>query len=317
MTVIDPPFVKTTEDEPLRRRSCGTMAVFHQVIETNPGLRESLATIEDATRSAQQKMNLSRLAPVTVPVVVHVIHREPAYDISQAQIDSQIRILNEDFAGANADIGRVPPPWTGLITNAHIQFKLATIDPSGAPTNGIVRVRTDVESFPQDDSMKFTASGGSDAWDTSRYLNIWVCDLAGLLGYGQFPGLPPETDGVVILTTAFGDTGLVSAPFNLGRTTTHEVGHFLNLRHIWGDTDDCSGTDHVADTPRQRAPNYNDPIFPTVSCDNGPHGDMFVNYMDYVNDASMVMFTSGQVARMRATLAGPRSSLVKGANSRT
>lgn len=317
MSVIDPPIIGTPGTEPPPRRSCGTMAVFHQVIETNPDYRERVARIEDQVLSAQQKMNLSRLAPVIIPVVVHVLYQEDDYNITDAQIDSQIRILNEDFSASNADVNKVPAPWTGLVTRAHIQFKLAKVDPSGHPTSGMVRVPTDVVSFGQDDAMKFTASGGSDAWDTSRYLNMWVCHLGGLLGYAQFPGLPPETDGVVIRTTAFGDTGFVEAPFNLGRTATHEVGHFLNLRHIWGDTDDCTGTDHVADTPRQRSPNYNDPVFPTLSCDNGPHGDMFVNYMDYVNDASMVMFTSGQVARMRATLAGPRRALVTGAAGRT
>jgi hypothetical protein len=130
------------------------------------------------------------------------------------------------------------------------------------------------------------------------------------LGYAQFPGGPKATDGVVILNTAFGTEGTATAPFNLGRTVTHEVGHWLNLRHIWGDTLDCSGGDRVADTPNCAGPNFGQPKFPTVSCGNAPHGDMFMNYMDYVDDAAMFMFTAGQVSRMSACLAGPRKSLV-------
>jgi len=152
--------------------------------------------------------------------------------------------------------------------------------------------------------------GGADAWPTDKYLNLWVCDLGnGLLGYAQFPGGPADTDGVVILNSAFGTIGSAASPFDLGRTAVHEVGHWLNLNHIWGDTSDCTGTDHVPDTPGAQLPNYNKPVFPHVTCTNGPNGDMFMNYMDYVDDDSMVMFTTGQSARMQATLAGPRSSI--------
>jgi hypothetical protein len=113
----------------------------------------------------------------------------------------------------------------------------------------------------------------------------------------------------VILNTAFGTRGTAAAPFNKGRTTTHEVGHFLNLRHIWGDRNDCTGNDFVADTPGAQQANTGKPAFPHITCNNGPNGDMFMNYMDYVDDEAMVMFTVGQVARMNATLAGPRKKL--------
>jgi hypothetical protein len=115
----------------------------------------------------------------------------------------------------------------------------------------------------------------------------------------------------VILHAAFGTTGTAAAPFGLGRTTTHEVGHWLNLRHIWGDTMGCGGGDRVADTPNAAGPNFGKPTFPHVTCNNGPNGDMFVNYMDYVDDAAMFMFTAGQAGRMNATLAGPRKSFAK------
>ena len=203
-----------------------------------------------------------------------------------------------------------PPVWQGVIGNAQIKFALATKDPKGKTTNGITRTKTTKGSFGTDDHVKRASTGGATAWPASKYLNLWACSLGGgLLGYAQFPGGAAATDGVVILNTAFGTNGTAAAPFNLGRTAVHEVGHWLNLNHVWGDTSDCSGTDHVTDTPNAQLPNYHQPVFPHVTCTNGPNGDMFMNYMDYVDDAAMVMFTAGQIARMQATLAGPRSSI--------
>jgi hypothetical protein len=196
------------------------------------------------------------------------------------------------------------------VADTGIEFQLARKDPSGKTTSGITRTQTNRGGFGDDDAVKSATTGGVDAWPTDRYLNLWVCSLGGgLLGYAQFPGGPAPTDGVVILNTAFGTKGIAQAPFNKGRTATHEVGHWLNLRHIWGDTEDCSGNDFVADTPNAQHPNYGKPAFPHVSCNNGPHGDMFMNYMDYVDDTAMYMFTVGQVARMHATLAGPRNQI--------
>lgn len=306
------------DDKTPPRRSCGTMAEFHRLAELDTGYRARLAGIEDATQKALARMNVAKLKVVTIPVVAHVVYKAAGDNITDAQIQSQLDVLNADYNAANADRPSVPGVWASLVGNARINFKLAKADPGGAPTGGIIRKKTKVDGFGQDDGVKFTTAGGSDAWDTRRYLNMWVCDLAGgLLGYAQFPGGPADTDGVVMRNTAFGTTGIAEPPFNLGRTATHEVGHFLNLRHIWGDTEDCSGSDLVSDTPRQQLPNYDEPAFPHISCSNGPNGDMFMNYMDYVNDRAMFMFTSGQVARMRATLSGPRKDLVKDAASRT
>lgn len=301
-----------------KKRSCGVMAAFHQLAEKDPSYRSRLAKIEETTQRSIARMSVAKLTAVTVPVVVHVVYKKAAHNISDTQIKSQISTLNADFGAANTDLTKVPAPWKSLVGNARIKFKLAKVDSAGKPTKGIVRVKTSVDEFPQDDSVKKKSTGGSEAWNTAKYLNIWVCVLGnGLLGYAQFPGGPAASDGVVILNTAFGSTGIAAAPFNLGRTTTHEVGHFFNLRHIWGDTEDCSGSDLVSDTPRQQLPNYSEPAFPHMSCNNGPNGDMFVNYMDYVDDKAMFMFTSAQIARMRATLSGPRRDLVKNAVSRT
>jgi hypothetical protein len=225
-------------------------------------------------------------------------------------VRSQITALNKDYSAKNPDRASTPAVWKGLIGDSGIRFKLARKDPNGKSTSGITRTKTSQTSFNDDDGVKSSSTGGVDPWPTDRYLNIWVCALGdGLLGYAQFPGGPASTDGVVILNTAFGTKGTASAPFNKGRTTTHEVGHFLNLRHIWGDTEDCSGTDFVADTPNAQGPNFGKPSFPHISCSNGPNGDMFMNYMDYVDDDAMFMFTSQQISRMHATLEGPRSSL--------
>jgi hypothetical protein len=152
--------------------------------------------------------------------------------------------------------------------------------------------------------VKNSKRGGDNPWDATKYLNLWACNLGqGLLGYAQFPGGAAATDGVVISPVYFGRTGTVTSPYNLGRTGSHEVGHWLNLNHIWGDDNGaCTGTDNVADTPNQGAEHYGKPIFPQVSCSNGPNGDMFMNYMDYVDDNAMFMFSTGQSSRMNALL---------------
>jgi len=247
---------------------------------------------------------------ITIPVVVHVVYKKDAENISDAQVASQIAVLNKDFRATNPDTSKVPSVWSGLVADANVQFALAKKDPKGKATTGITRTETTRSSFGADDSVKTKAGGGAPAWPAARYLNLWSCNLGGgLLGYAQFPGGPAKTDGVVILSSAFGTSGTVAAPFNLGRTATHEIGHWLNLRHIWGDRTDCTGTDHVSDTPKAQTPNYGTPAFPHISCENGPNGDMFMNYMDYVDDPAMFMFTPGQVTRMNATLAGPRSKI--------
>jgi hypothetical protein len=241
---------------------------------------------------------------------VHVVHQTPEQDISDAQVKSQIDVLNRDYRAKNTDIRKVPPVWKSLVLDANIQFALATKDPAGNPTSGITRTATTVDAFGADDTVKAKKTGGVDAWPADRYLNMWVCNLGGgLLGYAQFPGGPAKTDGAVILYSAFGTRRGAVAPFNKGRTATHEIGHFLGLRHIWGDKNDCTGNDFVVDTPPARQANTGKPTFPHVTCNNGPSGDMFMNYMDYVDDDAMFMFTTGQVARMNATLAGPRKKL--------
>jgi len=292
------------------RRHCGTMGAHFRLLETDPDFRRRQSDLERATHQRMISRAAFRPGLTTIPVVVHVVYNKSSENISAAQIKSQIAVLNKDFRALNSDKSKVPSVWTGLVTDARVQFALATKDPKGKKTTGITRTKTTRTSFGTGDTVKSAATGGADPWPSSKYLNLWICTLSGgLLGYAQFPGGPPKTDGVVILNTAFGTKGTAKAPFNLGRTATHEIGHWLNLRHIWGDTEDCSGTDFVADTPNAAGPNYGKPAFPHVSCSNGPNGDMFMNYMDYVDDAAMFMFTTQQVVRMQAALDGPRSAI--------
>ena len=296
-----------------KRRICGAGEAHQRLCEMYPEFRVRRGEIQLQTEQMIRRglaFRRVKNSVLKIPVVVHVVYKAPEENIAVAQIKSQIKALNLDYRAKNKDKNQVPGVWTGLVSDTKIEFFLAIKSPQGKPTNGITRTQTTKSSFTTDDAVKSSATGGADGWPSNKYLNLWVCTLGGgLLGYAQFPGGPPSTDGVVILNTAFGTIGTATAPFNLGRTATHEVGHWLNLNHIWGDTSDCSGTDHVGDTPGAQLPNYGKPMFPHVSCTNGPNGDMFMNYMDYVDDNAMFMFTAGQVARMQAALAGPRSSI--------
>ncbi len=294
---------------PPARRQCGAMQAHFRLLEQDPGFRSRQAVLERSVARRMASGAVAKATTTTIPVVVHVVYNTAAENISDAQINSQIAVLNRDFSATNTDKSKVPTPFKGLVASANVKFALATKDPKGKPTTGITRTKTTRTEFGSNDSVKSTATGGQNAWPRDKYLNIWVCKLGGgLLGYAQFPGGPAKTDGVVILHSAFGTTGTLLSKFNRGRTTTHEIGHWLNLRHIWGDTEDCTGSDMVADTPNAAGPNFGTPTFPHISCSNGPNGDMFMNYMDYVDDIAMFMFTSQQVSRMAATLENERDT---------
>ena len=253
---------------------------------------------------------------VTIPVVVHVVYNTSQQNISDAQILSQIEILNEDFRLLNADKDQVPDAFKNLRADTEIEFCLASRDELGLPTTGIVRVQTPVTEWninTNADDVKDSSEGGSDGWNRDSYLNIWVCNLSsGILGYAYPPGISANLDGVVIGYKYFGDEGTVSFPFNKGRTTTHEVGHWLGLSHVWGSNGGCT-SDNIDDTPLQDGPNYGCPSFPNLSScsgqDNGPDGDMFMNYMDYVDDRCMMMFSLDQKARMEGVLNSTRIAL--------
>lgn len=293
-----------------QQRSCHTMENHERLLLEDPHLLERIEKIEQFTNFAisSGKVNQNK-AVITIPVVVHVVYNTTAQNISDAQIQSQLNVLNQDFRKLNSDLNLIPSTFSSLVADAEINFCLANRDPSGNATTGIIRVQTSQTSFSTNDGMKYSSSGGSNAWPTNQYLNIWVCNMSGgILGYAQFPGGSAATDGVVIGYTCFGTTGTAQAPFNRGRTATHEVGHWLNLRHIWGDA--TCGSDLVSDTPVHNTSNYGCPSHPrSNSC--GTSAEMFMNYMDYVDDACMQMFSNGQKARMRALFVsgGARASL--------
>ena len=299
---------------PPKQRTCGTMEVHERLLRTQPGYIEARTASENRAFQYERRLITALRTGITViPVVVHVVWKIASQNISDAQVQSQIDVLNHDYRKTNPDLSSLPSVFQTLAADARIEFQLAATDPNGAATNGITRTQTTSDSFIDDNKVKSAATGGADAWDSSKYLNLWVCELGnGLLGYAQFPGGPPATDGVVILNSAFGTVGTAAAfaPYNQGRTASHEVGHWLNLRHIWGDDGGgCTGDDLVADTPNASGPNFGKPVFPHITCNNGPNGDLFMNYMDYTDDAAMFMFTAGQVGRMQACLDGDRKSI--------
>ncbi|MBL7702787.1 MAG: T9SS type A sorting domain-containing protein [Ferruginibacter sp.] len=272
-------------------------------------------------------------ATIVIPVVVHILDNGnpigTGTNLSVAQIQTQIDVLNEDFRKLNADRVNTPSAFQPVAADVNFEFRLACVDPNGNATNGITRTLTTAATYyplahfdPSTQlfdeyaiGIKYTAHGGKDAWPTNKYLNIWVCDLDPIRGYGQFPDLyssKPTSDGIVVDYAYFGRIGNLASGYDKGRTASHEVGHWLNLLHIWGDV--ACGNDFVNDTPQQEIYNTSCPSFPHFSnCpNNGSNGDMFMNYMDYTHDACMNLFTEGQKLRMRAVFApgGPRESFI-------
>lgn len=287
---------------PKLRRSCGAMAAHMMLLERFPAFRAAQMRLENATlRRRETGFDAAKVKLVTIKTVVNVVYKTTEQNISDAQIKSQFKAMNKDFRATNPDRNQTPTPWKGLVSDVRLQFKLVKV----------TRTKTTKSGFGVDDAVKKASTGGIAPFSPKTHLNLWVCALTGgLLGYAQFPGGPEATDGVVINYRAFGTIGTVEAPFDKGRTATHEIGHYFNLRHIWGDTPDCSGSDMAADTPNCAGPNFGTPSWPVVTCNNGPNGDMFMNYMDYTDDKAMFMFTAQQVIRMRTALDTLRGGLI-------
>lgn len=283
------------DDEEAPKRSCGSALKKEIQLRENPGMAKVLADLEiESQKTAYTDFNTPEKAK-TIKVVVHVLYNKKDQNISDSQIKSQLTVLNKDYAGNNSDLSKTPREFKGKIGKSGIRFKLAKT----------IRKKTKVKKWGFNDKMKFHSKGGSPAYKPKKFLNIWVCNLEkNTLGFATFPGGKANIDGVVIGYKQFGTWGTAKHPYNKGRTTTHEVGHWLNLNHIWGDGG-CNKDDRVSDTPKSNKPHYGSPTHPKKRCGSN---DMFMNFMDYVDDRVMVMFTKGQTARMRATLKGPRSS---------
>ncbi|MEQ1554192.1 MAG: zinc metalloprotease [Ferruginibacter sp.] len=290
---------------PATHRSCASQDVLEAQLKADPTLASRMEAIESFTARFQQNQTAGRLIAggiIEIPVVVNVVYKTAAQNISAAQIASQIAVLNADFAATNADVANVPTIFQGVKAgNTNIRFVL----------DQVRRVPTSKTSFTTNNGMKKSSGGGIAPLSPSTKLNIWTCNMSGgILGYAQFPGGAAATDGVVILYSAFGVT-TAGAPYNKGRTATHEVGHWLNLRHIWGDA--TCGNDQVGDTPLHTGANYGCPAAGVKSTCTGTPVMMTMNYMDYTNDLCMYMFSAGQKTRMNATFAvgGPRNSFAQ------
>lgn len=292
------------QNETISQRKCATNEVLDRQLKEDPSLQKRMADIEQMTRNFLAEKGSQRLVNgvITIPVVVHVVYNSIAENISATQVQSQIDVLNEDFNNTNGDRSLVPAEFTDEQTSIGIKFVL----------DRIVRVKTSKKSWGTTDAVKKSQMGGSNPVDPSTYLNMWACNLGqGILGYAQFPGGSAATDGVVILYSAFGRTGTLIPTYNRGRTATHEVGHWMNLRHIWGDA--SCGNDLVADTPPAATANYGCPSYPKRSTCSGNLNEMTMNYMDYTDDACMYMFTNGQKGRTLAIFSpgGARYSMAQ------
>ncbi len=286
------------------KRNCTSMEMLEQLIKEDPSIQKRMNDIDAFTQRVLSSPDAARLLPdgtIEIPVVVNVLYRTAAQNISAAQIQSQIDVLNEDFAASNSDYNLTSTYNSVKAGSTGIRFVL----------DAVKRRSTNTVSWGTNDAMKKAAKGIAPTSPTTK-LNIWVCNMGGgILGYAQFPGGSSATDGVVLDDNATGRTGTAAAPFNKGRTATHEVGHWLNLRHIWGDAN-C-GNDQVGDTPLHNTANYGCPAAGHLSTCTGTPVEMTMNYMDYTDDACMYMFSAGQKGRMQATFlsGGGRNSFAQ------
>ncbi len=279
---------------------CGNQQVYES-LENNSRYQHIQSLLEGkANRFSFQKSD----TVITIPVVVHVVYKNGFENISDAQIYSQLDVLNRDFRKLNPDTSIVKPGFS--VADVKLEFCLAHTDPNGNFTTGITRTATTEDNIGLSERYFII----KPTWG-NEYLNIWVCDFgSNVAGQGYPPGSPADRDGIVIDYTNFGTLGSVIAPYDKGRTTTHEIGHFLNLFHIWGQNDlnpNCSSDDLVADTPSQSVVYSGCPSIGS-SCLSA---DMLSNYMGYVFDNCMANYTLGQKTRMRTALLGSRQTLVQ------
>jgi hypothetical protein len=272
----------------IENRGCASYEVLEQQLRNNPELAVKMNQIENFTERAISEGRLVN-GKIEIPVVVNVLYKTTAENISLTQIQSQIDVLNKDFNATNTDYNLVPALFSGVKANVGISFVL----------DQVIRKATTKTSWGTADAMKKTSKGGLAPTSPTTKLNLWCCTIGGgILGYAQFPGGASATDGVVIDSKYFGLSGTANYPYNLGRTATHEVGHWMNLRHIWGDA--TCGSDLVSDTPTHDSANFGVPAYPHYSTCSGTPVEMTMNYMDYTDDRGMYMFSVGQKSRMAA-----------------
>jgi len=297
-----------------RKRKCATDEIHQQLIQSDPTYLERYNKLQEFTAKfvAEHPNGYSPKAIVTVPVVVHIVLSPSQHaQFPDSRVTEQIEVLNQDFAGLNPH--SMGPFSSSLKANTELQFCLAQVDPNGNPTTGIERRDYTGPQWGTNSGVKHYSQGGLDAWDPNRYLNLWICDIGnGLCGYALYPVAPLSDEfGLVNHWEFTGVTGAV-APYNLGGTGTHEIGHCFNLIHIWGDQSGCTPDDQCADTPPQDVETYGNPTPPvTDACSPNDPGIMYMNFMDYVDDIAYANFTPDQKTRIQACFApgGPLEQL--------
>ena len=295
------------------QRTCGTDAYYQEQVILDPQFEVNVVQAKLAAKQWLKNNPAAKQSGVvtTIPVVFHVVYANMAQNISDAQIISQLAVLNADFRKLNTDTGSVPSEFKPVAADSEIEFCFALRDPSGNPTNGITRTSTTAGSFSSNDAVKQNSTGGKDGWPRNDYLNYWICNLgSGLLGYATFPGGTDWRDGVVCGYDNIGapPANTFGGPYDQGRTGTHEIGHWLGLSHTF--SGGCTFGDGIADTPPTDSSNFGCPsIQNTCSNDNPDMNDMTMNYMDYADDLCMYIFTEGQKDVMQGVLSTSRSSL--------
>ena len=307
------------------QRQCVTDKQMKRFFDKNTVAAANKESLRNFLITNDYGKNAKAETVVTIPVVVHVLYKNNTQNVSDAQIMSQLKVLNDDFRKVNANFNTiVPDAFKPMAADLELAFTLATKKPDGTATTGIER-KSVSSSF--NFGNNYYKTSGLPAWDPTKYLNIWVGKFdgydeygdpwAGTLGFAYLPDAAGEPyDGLCIGYDSFGTMGTASAPFNLGRTGTHEIGHYFGLNHIWGDEENSCGTsagdDGCADTPATKEPYFDTPTYPTnkYACTTTATGSMFMNYMDYVDDKSMGMFTNDQKTITKNTLLGPRASLL-------
>ncbi|MCI5055388.1 MAG: M43 family zinc metalloprotease [Flavobacteriales bacterium] len=322
---------------------CATMQHYHQQLQQTSSLVSKSNKMEAQVQHWIENHNHQKSGGATIiPVVFHIVHNQndPNQNIANATVYEVLESLNRDFRRFNPDQTNTRAIFDTIAADSKIQFCLASIDPSGNPTNGIINKVTTESDFsldffsPNYDKVKQDATGGSEYWPTDDYLNIWVCNLTGafgpgLLGFASLPNISVpglNIDGVVVHFEAFSanssmNIGGGSTPIR-GRTVTHEVGHFFGLRHIWGDDGTpfggatCDSTDHASDTPMAEDNSQQSGCsFSKNTCSNEKPfwgsidpPDMVENYMDYSVETCQNAFTRGQMDRMHGFLNDPTRS---------
>lgn len=277
------------------QKNCAAFLYGQREQKNFPALVENAAAIESFYQQQKITAEITGIAQVvlnkviTIPVVFHILYHTPEEKISDVLVSKQLELLNKCFRHKNADSVNTPAVFKSLAADCEIEFVLATSTSRKVSTTGIVKKYTPVKNWAADDKMKFSSELGDDGWDAKSYLNIWVCNLGDFAGYSSFVGGMENKDGLVISFSEFGENK---------KTIVHEAGHWLNLKHLWGDAN-C-GDDGIDDTPKQQGYTPGCPTGIRITCGNGPYGDMYSNYMDFTSDECTNLFTLGQKARMQA-----------------